>query len=89
MGNDAKVLSPPLRTDRIRSGRRRLVRDFVVEIEDCKFTILELTTSDFSSIPNFARWLVRWSKVDLAGVVHDALYHDGGPLTRGQAEDAR
>ncbi|MFT4514593.1 MAG: hypothetical protein ACI91B_003305, partial [Planctomycetota bacterium] len=30
-----------------------------------------------------------WSKVDLAGVVHDALYHDGGPLTRGQAEDAR
>ncbi|MFT4515937.1 MAG: hypothetical protein ACI91B_004658, partial [Planctomycetota bacterium] len=61
MGNDAKVLSPPLRTDRIRSGRRRLVRDFVVEIEDCKFTILELTTSDFSSIPNFARWLVRWS----------------------------
>ncbi|MGK0156266.1 MAG: hypothetical protein ACI9SE_003234 [Neolewinella sp.] len=59
--NDAKLLSPPLRTDRIRSGRRRLVRDFVVEVEGSEFTIVASTASDFSSILFFARWLVRSS----------------------------
>lgn len=86
MSSHAKLVSPPLRTDRLASGRRRLVRDFVIKVEGREFTVWKGTTSDFSSIPNFARWLVRWSKVDLAGVVHDALYHDGGPLTRGQAD---
>ncbi|MGK0435398.1 MAG: hypothetical protein ACJA0V_004559, partial [Planctomycetota bacterium] len=49
MRNDAKLFGPPLRTDRIRSGRRRLVRDFVVEVEGGEFTIVASTTSDFSS----------------------------------------
>ena len=30
--------------------------------------------TDFSSIPQCCAWLVRWSKVDVAGVFHDALY---------------
>lgn len=86
MSNHTKLLGPFLRTDRIRSGRRRLVRDFTVQVEGQVFTVLKSTTSDFSSIPWFARWVVRWSRVDLAGVVHDALYHDGAPLTRKQAD---
>lgn len=61
MSNDAKLLGPPLRADRIRSGRRRLVRDFVVEVEGSEFTIVASTASDFSSIPFFALWLVRSS----------------------------
>lgn len=33
--------------------------------------------TDFSSIPGLARWLYRFSKVDLAGVVHDLAYRVG------------
>ena len=35
------------------------------------------TETDFSSIPWLGRLLVRWSKVDVAGVVHDRLYQTG------------
>lgn len=30
--------------------------------------------TDYSSIPSALHWIVRWSKVDYAGVVHDHLY---------------
>ena len=32
--------------------------------------------TDFSSIPPAVHWIVRWSRVDVAGVVHDWLYRD-------------
>ena len=35
------------------------------------------TETDFSTIPWYGRILVRWSKVDVAGVVHDRLYETG------------
>lgn len=35
------------------------------------------TRTDFSSIPQLFAWFVRWSKVDVAGVVHDWLYQSG------------
>ena len=28
-------------------------------------------TTDYSSLPWAKRWLVNWSRVDIAGVVHD------------------
>ena len=41
--------------------------------------------TDFSSIPTLFQWVVHWSKVDVAGVVHDYLY-DRGTLSRWQAD---
>ena len=32
--------------------------------------------TDFSSIPTPLHWIVRWSRVDIAGVVHDFLYRE-------------
>ena len=67
--------SGPLQTERQRDGRRRLLRDLTVEVDGEQFTIPVDTLTDFSTIPWFGRILVRWSKVDIAGVVHDWLYH--------------
>ncbi|MEM7291355.1 MAG: DUF1353 domain-containing protein [Pseudomonadota bacterium] len=33
--------------------------------------------TDYSSMPWFSRMIVRWSKVDLAGVVHDWIFETG------------
>ena len=46
----------------------------VVDVDGQQITIPAGTLTDFSSIPWFGRILVRWSKVDIAGVVHDWLY---------------
>lgn len=42
--------------------------------------------TDYSSIPTALHWIVRWSRVDIAGVIHDFLYREvkGG---RGDADD--
>jgi hypothetical protein len=58
-------------------GRRRLLRDLTVEVDSEQFTVPAGTLTDFSSIPWFGRMLVDWSKVDIAGVVHDWLYQRG------------
>ena len=69
-----RLVSGPLQTERQRDGRRRLLRDLVVDVDGQQITIPAGTLTDFSSIPWFGRILVRWSKVDIAGVVHDWLY---------------
>ena len=72
-----KVKSPPgpLRTERLPNGNRQLVRALTVELPDrTTITVPAGFETDFSSIPWFARWLVDWAKVDIAGVVHDFLY---------------
>jgi len=68
------LVSGPLQTERQGDGRRRLLRDLVVEVDGLQITIPAGTLTDFSSIPWYGRILVRWSKVDIAGVVHDWLY---------------
>ena len=75
-----------MQTERQTNGSRRLLRDLVVEVEDEEVTVPEDTTTDFSTIPWFGRILVRWSKVDIAGVVHDFLYQSG---TKSRAEADR
>lgn len=32
--------------------------------------------TDYSSIPFGFRWIMRWNRVDVAGVVHDCLYRN-------------
>ncbi len=69
-----RLVSGNLQTERQKDGRRRLLRDLVVEVEGLLITVPAGTSTDFSTIPWFGRVLVRWSKVDIAGVVHDRLY---------------
>ncbi len=71
------VVSGLMQTERMKNGYRRLLRDLVVKVDGELFTIPIETVTDFSSIPWFGRVLVRWSKVDIAGVVHDWLYFTG------------
>ena len=68
--------SPPLRTDRLPSGRRQLVRDLIVCVDEQTWTIPQGTDTDYSSIPAIGRFVVRWSRVDIAGVIHDWLYQE-------------
>ena len=82
---DSCVTGVPLRTERLSSGRRRLLCALVVAVPppapgspSKTITVPSGFDTDFSSLPTFLQWLVHWSKVDVAGVVHDWLYAEGG-----------
>ena len=65
----------PLIVKRLPNGKRELLQDFKVRIEDAEPIIVEKEfKTDFSSIPTPLQWTMHWSKVDIAGVVHDWLY---------------
>ena len=69
----------PLRVKRCTDGRRRLTDELRVDVSgDCgQSLIVEIPTcfvTDYSSLPWGTRWIVKWSRVDVAGVVHDYLY---------------
>lgn len=70
----SSIMSGPLQTERRPDGNRRLLRALEVKVGDSRIRVPASAVTDFSSIPWFARFLVRWSKVDVAGVVHDRLY---------------
>ena len=72
-----KLVSGALQTERLDNGHRKLLRVLIVKINNQYITIPKNTITDYSSIPWFGRMLVRWSKVDIAGVVHDWLYAEG------------
>lgn len=69
--------SNPLQTERLSNGNRKLLRELNVKVCDKIITIPKGYETDYSSIPWFGRMFVRWSKVDIAGVVHDWLYETG------------
>ena len=81
-----RLTNGPLQTERMPDGRRRLLRALGVDVAGKRFTVPRGAETDFSSIPWFGRFLVRWSKVDVAGVVHDWLYGTGG-TTRAEADE--
>ena len=67
----------PLWTERLSNGERLFLRPLVVNVNGRKITVPAGFITDYSSIPQLAAWYVRWSKVDVAGVVHDWLYVKG------------
>ena len=75
---DSTIRGEPLQTERRAAGRRSLLRDLTVCVETkkkpYKITVPAGFVTDYSSIPPIGRWLIGWSKVDVAGVVHDYLY---------------
>ncbi len=81
MGRPSCVISGPLQVKRIAAGKRILLLDLVVEITGRygthKITVPRDFETDYSSIPTCLHFVVRWSKVDIAGVVHDRLYSTG------------
>ena len=81
----AVLVSENLRTERLSDGTRSLLRELVVEVDSIEIDVPQGVITDFSTIPWFGRILVRWSRVDIAGVVHDYLYHKQN-LTRSRAD---
>ena len=70
-----RELLGPLKVERLLSELPRLN---VASGDVCngRITINSGFISDFSSIPTPLHWVVGWSQVDVAGVVHDFLYRD-------------
>ena len=66
-----------LQTERQCDGRRKLLRDLKVSVYGDVITVPKDFLTDYSTIPWFGSFIVRWSKVDIAGVVHDYLYQSG------------
>ena len=64
----------PLRTQRLKTGDRELLEPLEVCICGYRIVVNEGFQTDFSSIPTPFSWIVRWSRVDIAGAVHDMLY---------------
>ena len=57
-------------------GTRKLLEDFTLTIGNlCPITVHKDFVTDFSSLPPGLRWTMHWSRVDVAGVVHDWLYY--------------
>ena len=96
----SRMAGEPLQVKRDSDGRRVLTRNLIVSVEGTcimqatgksQITIDKGFKTDYSSIPTMFQWVVHWSKVDLAGVVHDWLYRDGrkklGGYTRRQADE--
>ena len=73
-GGDRKLLGP-LRVHRLAS---RLPELQVWSGSVCSGAVDVYSgfVTDFSSIPTPLHWVVGWSQVDVAGVVHDFLYRD-------------
>ncbi|NNE20939.1 MAG: DUF1353 domain-containing protein [Myxococcales bacterium] len=66
-----------LRTERLANGNRELLADLTRQSCGVNIVVPKGFETDFSSIPFWARFVVRWSRVDVAGVVHDWCYHTG------------
>ena len=80
-------MSITLKTERLRDGKRKLLarlrRD--IPLGGDRMISIHVPASfktDFSSIPQCFAWIVRWSKVDVAGVVHDYMYSLASDETR-------
>lgn len=75
----------PLWTERLPNGHRLLLRPLVVKVDGQTITVPAGFITDYSSVPWVARSFVHWSKIDVAGVVHDWLYVNGS-MTRPAAD---
>ncbi len=77
--------SPPLDVSVLPDGRRRLNRPLSYLIDGVNITVPAGFVTDYSSHPALSRFIVRFDKVDYAGVVHDWLYQTG-EMSRSKAD---
>ena len=83
-----------LQVGRTPNGKRTLLRPLCVAVNRAGsqlrcVTVCQGFVTDYSSLPLGTRWLVNWSRVDVAGVVHDYLYRNGTQLGFSRAEADR
>jgi len=78
-------LLPPgaLQTERLPDGRRRLIRDLNLVIDGRNLTVPKDFVTDYSSWPR-ALPGPKFSRVDVAGVAHDALFRWQGWTPSGE-----
>ena len=74
MPASAVLFSGPLQTERLPSGRRRLLRELSVHVDGRLRIAPKGFETDFSTLTRLGHAFVDWSRVDVAGVIHDALY---------------
>lgn len=77
MPSEVKIKNGALQTERLPDGRRMLLREFIIDVDGEQFNVPKETYTDFSTLPALGRLFLLWSKVDIAGVVHDWLYQNG------------
>lgn len=83
-----ELKSKSLSTTRLEDGRRELNRKLVIVVDGVELVVPRGFKTDLSSYPGFTRMLVRFDRVDIAGVVHDMLYFLGEPFNRAGADKA-
>lgn len=82
MGTRVQPRPGALQVEKRADGRRRLLREIRVDVSSNldKSDIVTVPAgfvTDYSSLPWGTRWFMHWSRVDVAGVVHDYLYRCG------------
>ena len=70
-------ISGELVTKRLEDGKRQLINKIEAFSLDTHIEVPKGFVTDFSSIPQVFASLIRWKRVDIAGVVHDRLYQTG------------
>ena len=73
--NESCIVGTRLHTKRLDGGLRELLKPLQVRICGYEIRIKKGFKTDFSSIPTWLHGIVRWSKVDVAGVIHDVLFN--------------
>ena len=66
----------PLQVERLCDGRRKLTRQFKYTVGSEPFCVPAGFVTNYSSLPWGTRWFIHWTRVDIAGVLHDYLYSD-------------
>jgi hypothetical protein len=67
----------PLKIVRTEFGMRKLISPLPFWVNGVRHAVPKGFESDLSSIPCAFAWIVRFDRVDVAGVVHDWLYFSG------------
>lgn len=80
----SRIYSKPMLTERLPDGKRKIMRDIVGNCGWFLHTVPAGFVTDFSSIPEAVHGIVRWSKVDYAGVFHDSLYANPVACVKGK-----
>lgn len=65
-----------LRTETLPSGKEKLISPLRFSLDGVVHSVRQKFESDYSSFPWYSRWIVRWSKVKYAGMLHDWLLQE-------------
>ena len=73
---ESPEMTGSLQVERLHDGRRKLLQDFKYTVGREPIRVPAGFVMNYSSLPWGTRWLIHWTRVDIAGVVHDYLYSE-------------